>query len=72
MGTQVITHSKCDRCNATKDAQGAHGDVPPENWARLDLHVKRDGSGWTKQYRHEWILCNDCWVAVEGFLDADH
>ncbi|KKK93135.1 hypothetical protein LCGC14_2695890 [marine sediment metagenome] len=67
MGTEVKTHTKCDRCGEEDTRDGAEGSLPPVGWAEADLTYRLKGSGWTHNARYRACLCPKCADAVWRF-----
>jgi len=68
MGTEVRTHSTCDKCGKKTERAGAEGDTPEIGWAVCTLTFRLDGAGWTNNDNYEVTLCPDCAHQVVLFL----
>lgn len=69
MENQVVTRSKCDRCDVVEERNGAEAYHPPVGWADLDLRRRDAGSGWTNNtILFDGALCPACQKIVLAAL----
>lgn len=59
-GIRVFTETICGKCGKTNMRDGAEGECPPVDWAKLYLNIREEGSGWTNSKNLGIIICPKC------------